>query len=371
MTNRPEIRALTGIRAVAALAVVLFHFRHQLTALFPTFEALEPLTSNGDMGVDLFFTLSGFILTYNYAATLGSLSARAHVAFLGRRLARIYPLHLFTMLLLVPGVAYAAWRGIPLNHPENFSAADLIRNLFLVQAWNGVPTDRQLSWNFPSWSISAEWFGYLLFPFMVALLVRLPVVGAVLVGAGALVVQIAAGAILGWQHIALVQISGEFVLGCTLGLAYLADERRSASWSLIAAAAAVAAVVIAATAGELVTGRQLALPFFGLLVYALARASGPLTAWLESGAAVFFGRASYALYMLYGVVSIYGARILPLDSFAESAPALRIAVVAAYLVALLGGATLVHLFVEQPARHRLQPQPSTASWNRSAHARSE
>ena len=76
---RGEIKALTGLRIVAAVWVVLFHFRPMVSDVSPDFrDALAPVLNCGAQGVDLFFILSGFVLTWNYLDRMGrSWSTRA------------------------------------------------------------------------------------------------------------------------------------------------------------------------------------------------------------------------------------------------------------------------------------------------------
>ncbi len=67
-----EIKALTGLRIVAAVWVVLFHFRPLLAQGAPELsETLAPVLNCGAQGVDLFFILSGFVLTWNYLERMG------------------------------------------------------------------------------------------------------------------------------------------------------------------------------------------------------------------------------------------------------------------------------------------------------------
>ena len=67
-----EIKALSGLRIIAAVWVVLFHFRPLLEQAAPGFRsALAPVLNCGAQGVDLFFILSGFVLTWTYLDRMG------------------------------------------------------------------------------------------------------------------------------------------------------------------------------------------------------------------------------------------------------------------------------------------------------------
>src|SRR5689334_9429569 len=93
----PESRALTGIRGVAALWVVLFHLPNPLAGT-----AFAQVLSRGYLGVDLFFILSGFVLSYAYRDALPEKPmVRQALRFYAVRLARIYPLHVFVLALFV------------------------------------------------------------------------------------------------------------------------------------------------------------------------------------------------------------------------------------------------------------------------------
>ncbi|HZB19493.1 MAG TPA: acyltransferase, partial [Blastococcus sp.] len=106
----PEIRALTGLRIIAALLVVVFHIRGNLRSAFPAFtDAVWPILDSGEMGVDLFFALSGFVLTLNYVDAVGVRLSRSGTArFLWARVARVWPAYVVT--LLIAGIWHA---GLP------------------------------------------------------------------------------------------------------------------------------------------------------------------------------------------------------------------------------------------------------------------
>ena len=91
------------------------------------------------------------------------------MGFLGRRLARVYPVHLVTLLIVAAMVWVSGRVGFQLTD-AGYTTRDFVLNLLLVQTW--VP-DFHLNWNYPSWSISSEWFAYLFFPVVVAVSTRL------------------------------------------------------------------------------------------------------------------------------------------------------------------------------------------------------
>ncbi len=160
------IRQLTGIRAVAAVWVLFYHLQGPLDTLgVMSIPVLSDVIRVGRLGVDLFFALSGFILTHTYLTRLGSgLHARASVEFWWLRLARIYPVHF--VMLNIAGIAIIAQTLITGDERERpwLNVWDYIRNLLLIQEWGPHP-DR--GWNVVAWSLSMEWLAYLLFPILV------------------------------------------------------------------------------------------------------------------------------------------------------------------------------------------------------------
>lgn len=163
------IRQLTGIRFIAAAWVLLYHLQGPLNTLhLLAIPGLGDVARVGRLGVDLFFALSGFILTHTYLRRMGpSLRARGTLDFWWLRLARIYPVHL--VMIVVAGVAVVAQArvtGEDLNRSW-LNPFDFVKNIFLVQEWGPEP---QRGWNFVAWSLSMEWLAYLIFPLLVLLL---------------------------------------------------------------------------------------------------------------------------------------------------------------------------------------------------------
>jgi peptidoglycan/LPS O-acetylase OafA/YrhL len=158
-----EINSLTAVRGIAAWWVVFYHFDSYLRPHVSS--SIYYLISKGHLAVDLFFCLSGFVIFFNYGSlNLGDKREVFRVYF--RRLAKIYPLHIFVLCMygLLIFVLMLTHRDLG----ERFSGLGFLLNLFLIQDWGVL---RELTWNIPSWSISAEFAAYLLFP-AVTLLIR-------------------------------------------------------------------------------------------------------------------------------------------------------------------------------------------------------
>lgn len=353
--RRPEIRSLTGVRFVAALGVVVYHFAPPITAMFPAFAFFNPLTSAGRYGVDLFFILSGFILTYLYLESFQHFRLEEYTRFLALRLARIYPLQVFTIAILVLAVVGAAAIGRPVNHPENYTIGELWKNVLLVHAWTWW--DASTSWNYPSWSISAEWFAYVLFPLPIWLISRIRTSAGLAAGAaGAMVLQIVLAPLVNWSQDgnALVRISGEFLTGCFLARLYVAGWAAGWRWTLIAvgtmAALLAGFLLLTHESGD----RKYLIPLFGVLILALARSDGWPSRWLANRFVVFWGEASYAIYMTHALIEVGGAKLFPMASFAGQPVPVRLGVLVLYMFVIFGFAAATYLVVERPSRDALR-----------------
>ena len=176
MTGKPagstntsgKIAALAGARAFPPLMIVMFHFSegHHYSHIRP----LDLLFTRGYLWVEFFFVLSGFILAYVYWPRVKELFRPAgYGAFLRARLIRLYPLHLFMLLLILAMVvglrALAAQGGylsiFDARYHQDVSVKGFVLSLFLVQAWNTMNT---LTWNGVSWFVSVEFALCLVFP---------------------------------------------------------------------------------------------------------------------------------------------------------------------------------------------------------------
>ncbi|OPY94032.1 acetyltransferase [Bradyrhizobium sacchari] len=315
---KPHYLPLDSIRGIAALSVVIHHL-----VLMPTFLAAFPqrpwidwpFFRNAWLFVDLFFVLSGIVMTLSYAQPQsGDFSLRE---FLQRRFARLYPLHvvmLFVMLLfrfLRLGLVGA---GLVVAVPAAFevnNAYSFVLNLFMLHSLGFID---YLSWNGPSWSISVEFYTYIAFGLVMLLSVR---VGATWVlGSAAAALVLAALMLLiivlgkrslelQWDFGLIRCVVGFFlgVLTAQLCLRIHRSDRRGL-YGMLQILACVASVVLVSSVGAW-PQLSFAAPFvFALLLGSLLAypGAGPLPQLLGWSPLVWLGRRSYSVYMVHAFV---------------------------------------------------------------------
>ena len=117
-------------------------------------------------GGRFFFILSGLIISMSYQSKINLLEAETIFIFMKKRIARIYPLHLFTLAsyTLIPLSYFIFDKELPSD--TLYSLDNFFLSLFMINNWGFSDT---LSWNIPSWSISTEFAAYLSFPFLAVL----------------------------------------------------------------------------------------------------------------------------------------------------------------------------------------------------------
>lgn len=351
-----QLHSLTGLRILAALVVYLSHIPVPQGAPEP----VRTFMGAGYIGVTLFFTLSGFILTVNYRDRLQRLSARAVGKYAVARFARIYPLYL---LILVAIIARLELQGS--------STHGWLSHVLMLQAW--APHDSEaFAFNGPAWSVSIEFFLYACFPIVVVALVRVRSTRAVIV-LGLLVLMAMLLLVVffvvtnaddlpwnspasahRWLYRTPVTRLGDFVLGGLAALAYfnLRERPRTVrAGGLLAATGCAIIVGLMCLPGLLFTASSWDLAYvlpciaviFGL---AVAPASA-FSRLLSLPAFILLGEASYAFYLchqqLLGFPGLAGFQ----TSILREIPVLLI---------ILCIAIALHLFVEKPSRTWIRNQ---------------
>jgi peptidoglycan/LPS O-acetylase OafA/YrhL len=148
--KKPQLPALTGIRTLLAFNIVLFHFTP------PHLGPFRPLVENGFIFVNVFFLISGFVLTYNYFDRGAALIKRD---FWMARFSRLYPVYLLVLILSLK-MLQLEWQARP--HGEFF--AGLILSPLLLQ---GMSPTLATFWNTVAWTLSCEISFYALFPWLI------------------------------------------------------------------------------------------------------------------------------------------------------------------------------------------------------------
>ena len=154
-TRKPApLKALTGLRCFAAINIVLFHFSNPQWFNFPP---LAPVVNAGFISVSYFILLSGFVLGYNYneRARNGELDRKR---FWEARFTRIYPIYFLSLLLSI-GTLGSEYR----THTHAMFWTGVVLTPLLLQGW--VPAVATFL-NTPAWTMSAEAFYYVIFPWL-------------------------------------------------------------------------------------------------------------------------------------------------------------------------------------------------------------
>ena len=152
--RKSMLPALTGMRAIAALNIVFFHFSDP-----KNFGPFAPVVDNGYVSVSFFLLLSGFVLSYNYRerADAGKMDARK---FWVARFSRIYPVYIFSLVVSL-GMLMDEYHAQTRGH----FITGMVLTPLLLQGW-----DPMLStfWNTPAWTLTTDLLFYALFPMLIS-----------------------------------------------------------------------------------------------------------------------------------------------------------------------------------------------------------
>lgn len=357
------IPSLTGLRGIAASWVLLFHIGNQTGRAHPDIgRVLDWIAAGGFLGVDLFFVLSGFVIALNYSGDKAPTTVSSYLSFLQKRLARIYPVHLFVLLMLVAGVGLMHLLSIRVARPWTRDAAGLLESALLLHGW-ALPI--RATWNIPSWSVSTEWLAYLCFPLVSLIATRLPSRLTKFMTAGVLLCVlpyvVASFFLRGTMAFGLPRIAVEFSLGVLLYSIWSSSPKVSFSsreqWM------SLACVLVMGNGLALLLGEQrtlLVAPVLaGGLIWILASGTGESTC-LASRQAQYLGRISYSLYIVHGVWILFAQSLLRHFGWTSSTPH-WVTVMTIVLVGSIASAHLLYTRIEEPARHWLSGNRKTAS----------
>lgn len=304
----PRLDSLTSLRWWAALAVFFFHVRN----VVPLPGVIGDLARYGNFGVAFFFILSGFVLTWSWRPTVGT------GTFYWRRFARIYPLHLATLIVAIP-VFYSFTPDSAQTWVKPFDIAILVLCLLLLQGWSRDPVVL-FAGNPASWTLTAEMFFYAMHPFITRVLRLFSSRGALWTAATLLALSVAARTLillntdgwlagLPWPILRL----NEFVIGmCAAWAIRLGWRPRIPVWVPVVLLGAFLlglqvsqrvpqlapiSALMSSYVSEIMTG------LFALLICAFAMADlAGKTRLSRSRPIVLLGEWSYAFYLIHATL---------------------------------------------------------------------
>jgi len=291
---------LTAVRGLLALWVFAYHANLHLH-----FAGVASLIGRGYLGVDGFFILSGLVLAHRHPRPAQTFAAYGR--FWWRRLVRLYPTALAMLLLLGAVFLLARASGV---HPHQALRADgheFLLQLLLVNGWG---FSRGWTWNYPSWSISTEWAGYLLFPPLALAAAHLDSRRAALAAAAMALCLLVVACLspsalnLSYQG-ALPRFFPEFIGGILL--ARLLRTTAPLPPPLLPGAIGLLLVPVGVWLRPLTAGGD-AVTATGLWLILWALAAGRQRVFARLPALVALGGLSYPFYMAYAPVELLFAR---------------------------------------------------------------
>ncbi len=369
-----QINPLTSLRGIAAVIVVIHHFAYYLipTAgdkLFPRSDFFR----SGYLCVDFFFILSGFILTHVYGKNWRSgVKMSDYWRFMRSRFARIYPLHLFVLLLFV-GLEFVKLGLLDLPaFTGKFNLLALFANLSLLQgfALTCPPLFAcDTYWNEPAWSISIEFVIYGILPWLLFYLWRINKKFNLVIYIGALILLLLLEK-LTLGKLDLIGIPGTIRcwLECILGIITYKiydrrDDRNYLNLNLLAPSAIV--WIIGGMHLSISSSRSLLdlliLPAFSLLILAVAtQPSHWIAKFLSWRSLVALGTISYSTYLVHWFLSALFGTFWTYKfhtAFGSNMSNWELwGTLGIYLAATLGIALLTYTFIELPMRDLLKPK---------------
>ena len=353
MAADPRLHELDGLRGLLALYVAVYHLSAPLSQPGMALAWLRPLLEPAWFAVDMFFVMSGFVMAHVHGAEFGAgYSSPALRRFFVARVARLYPVHLFALVVMAMGILPFVLHRPEFTQPEGRFAwtAGLASLLMLHGPWIA-----QRTWNYPAWSVSAEMHAYLVFPLLVPLLARLRDAGAVVLAAACALVPFAVYqfGLAGETHptnglIVLARVLPLFAAGMVVHRFRTAPAMRSTAVACVAFVLVPVLLVNPATSAPAV----LLAPI--LLLSALGHPG--VRRALSRPALVWLGAISYSLYMTHALVEMFVvniavhrlARSFHIDVVANPLASASLLLAALVIAVLLGAATW--RWIEVPGR---------------------
>lgn len=276
---------LDSWRGIAACFIVLLHC--------PAYSHAYgwAIIRHTQMFVDFFFVLSGFVIAANYRHKLAGAIGR----FMFLRFGRLYPLHFVMLAAFVAKEAAQFLLPVGLHAPFSRpieAPYTIVAHLFLLHGLGLLP---QTSWNGPSWSISAEFWTYLLFAIAAVHVRRLDALMACLTVGGLILLYVWVGELGGGSQTGFLRAIIGFSAGVLVQRAHTICRPRMSSFL---ECVAVVAIILLVVFGERAT-ELLAVPVFAATVFIFSYEGGAISRILDHRPWITLGTWSYSIYMVH------------------------------------------------------------------------
>ena len=378
VTLKPKkeiIGSLTGIKFFLCVLVILSNMmlyvdvnpgfaQHLYIGSFASFITVT-------FRVDVFFMITGFLLVHLYTEKFsGGIEWKKYKNFLIVRIARLYPLYLFVLFLVLVMYKLGIWSDLMKTVPYADSSERVVMpwswlyNLTLTTAW-GL-TDGKTAWNGPAWSISAEFFNYLTFPFYIYIISRLKHWRTQLYSLLTICCLYAflqqhfiQDYIIDHGYGALVRANFGLLTGALVhGLYAHLKPTKGVIWDKIFLLNLGIVVGMMAIEGYeiLIIPKIIYMVFLVSLVLCLSLVSGSVNRFLTHPVSMFLGKLSFGMYLLHQPV-IRLMRYFFEDYYlaieADNFVVIVSNILAIYAV-IIFLSYLAHIFIETPARYKLR-----------------
>jgi peptidoglycan/LPS O-acetylase OafA/YrhL len=358
--RKAELPGLTGVRFYAALFVYLSHVVETLPGMGPLGGSYL-IFNAGVVSVSFFFVLSGFILTYNYAdAFCAGVSVSRYKRFVWDRWAKIYPVHLLAIMLVMPAAVFSPhlpldWRAVPING-------------LLLQSWWPSSTPAFMNYlNVPSWALSCEWFFYVVTPLAIYLVFKdryrwipLSVTLLHLCGLGWLLWDGQPDAVrLHWVSWFAPSRFVEFLAGMYMARLFLASPRgKLAEASTLLQTMGALLILLGAMyrphAAWPLWGGLLYMPGSLLFIMGLAYGRGVFASHLSHPWLNRLGVASFVFYMIHAPMLRLAKGVFLYMGWEVKSPAMFLAVILVMLIPIQAAAIAICFHYEIPTERWLR-----------------
>lgn len=352
---KQRFEALDAFRGLCALSVVVFHMH-----LIGSITELDFFRGSA-IFVEFFFVLSGFVLAHGY----GFKENLNFSTFMKSRFFRLYPLHFFMLMVFIAlefGKLFAyKYSGIVFNR-EPFTGAtaisELVPNLLLIQSW--TPFTDGLSFNFPSWSISIEFYIYALLFLSIILFKSYKIASWFLISLIAFILIYLESSVLVPTVLAGLSC---FFGGSFTYIIYKKISRIKPSYVLGSFIEAILLICIILIVQSKIDYRSIIAPvLFMLTVLSFAFESGLFSKLFKVKVLQYAGKLSHSIYMTHAAIlfcltaiamilqKIMGVEIAPMvgtDRFLDfGSSSINNLVIAVILSLVIGLSTLTYKYIE-------------------------